>query len=241
MKNPYNNLMNSLGNRTSALFAGVLLPISLILTIPMFFKSELKPVTEKAPVVIEMMALQMPKKVVEPTKKVKPVPKVKKVVKKPIPKPTPKKVPKKIIKKTMLAKAKPVKKEIVETKKLPPVKEIEKIAELPKEIVPEKVSPPTMPVPVPIFKLTEAPQFLHRENLVYPENMRSLGITGVVKLAVLIGKEGNVYRVKVLKSAGDEFDEAAKMALLASTFIPAKMGNKNVAVELRMPVKFRLL
>ena len=101
--------------------------------------------------------------------------------------------------------------------------------------------PQTMPVPVPIFKLTEAPQFLHRENLIYPENMRSSGITGVVKLAVLIGKEGNVYRVKVLKSAGDEFDEAAKIALLSSTFIPAKMGKKNVAVELRMPVKFRLL
>ena len=235
--------MNSLGNRTSALLAGVLLPISLILAIPMFFKSELKPVQEKTPVVIEMMALQMPKKVVEPAKKVKPVPKVKKIVKKPIPKPKPisEKTPKKIIKKTMLARAKPVKKEIVETKKLQPVKEIKKMVALPKEIVPEKISSPTMPVPVPIFKLTEAPQFLHRENLVYPENMRSSGITGVVKLAVLIGKEGNVYRVKVLKSAGDEFDEAAKIALLASTFIPAKMGNKNVAVELRMPVKFRLL
>ena len=71
--------------------------------------------------------------------------------------------------------------------------------------------------------------------------MRSSGVSGVVKLAVLIGKEGNVYRVKVLKSAGGAFDEAARTALLASTFIPAKMGGKNVAVELRMPVKFRLL
>lgn len=241
MKNPYNNLISNFGNQGAALLAGVILPVCLILTIPLFFKSELKQVEEKSPIVIEMMAFQMPKKLVKPVKKIKPAPKVKKIVKKPTPRPIPKKAPKKIIKKTMLAKAKPVKKEIVEPQKLPPVKKVQKIVKLPKEIVPEIISLPTMPVPVPIFKLTEAPQFLHRENLVYPESMRSSGITGIVKLAVLIGKEGNVYRVKILKSAGDDFDEAAKIALRASTFIPAKVGNKNVAVELRMPVKFRLL
>jgi len=71
--------------------------------------------------------------------------------------------------------------------------------------------------------------------------MRSSGITGIVKLAVLIDKEGKVHRVTVLKSADKAFDEAAKKALLASTFMPAKVGNKKVAGELRMPVKFRLL
>ncbi len=61
------------------------------------------------------------------------------------------------------------------------------------------------------------------------------------RIAVLIGKEGKVHRVTVLKSAGEAFDKAARKALLASTFVPAKMGNKTVAVELRIPVKFRRL
>ena len=234
MKNQFKiNVMN----RGTALLAGVILPISLLLTIPLFFKSELKKVEENKPIVLEMMALKMPKKPTKLVKKVTPKPK-KVMVKQKKTAPPKKSLPKKVIKKTMLAKAKPVKKEMIK----PPIKkQIQKVAELPKKVEPEVVVTPTMPIPVPIFKLTEAPQFLHRESLIYPEGMRATGTTGIVKLAVLIDNEGNVYRVKVIKSAGDDFDEAARKALLSSTFIPAKMGNKNVAVELRMPVKFRLL
>jgi len=215
-------------NSAIALCVGVLIPVSLILSIPVFFKSERVQKEEKPPIILQMMALQLPQ---QKSLKKKPIEKIKpkaKPVKKPEPikpktvqkKPVPKLV-KKIPKKTMIANAKPEIKEIPQPK--------------------QQQTKPELPMPVPIFKLTQAPHFLHKQDLVYPEVMRSSGITGIVKLAVLIDKEGKVHRVTVLKSAGKAFDEAAKKALLASTFMPAKVGNKKVAVELRIPVKFRLL
>jgi len=98
-----------------------------------------------------------------------------------------------------------------------------------------------LPTPVPIFQLTQAPRFLHREEPVYPEVMRARGISGVVRLEALIDKEGRVRRVNILKSAGEQFDMAARNAVLASTFYPAKIDSEPVAVLLRLPVKFGLL
>ncbi len=98
-----------------------------------------------------------------------------------------------------------------------------------------------LPNPVPIFKLTQAPRFLHREVPVYPETMRNQGISGVVKLEALIDKQGRVRKVSILKSAGKHFDDAARRAILASSFYPAEVENEPVAVLLRLPVRFDLL
>jgi len=99
----------------------------------------------------------------------------------------------------------------------------------------------SLPKPVPLFKLTELPRFLHREEPDYPEVMRSIGKTSVVVLDVLIDKKGKVRKVTVLKSGGEHFDSAAMKGMRASSFIPAKLNGKSVAVILRFPVKFRLL
>ncbi|VAW87775.1 hypothetical protein MNBD_GAMMA16-240 [hydrothermal vent metagenome] len=124
----------------------------------------------------------------------------------------------------------------------------EKIAEaaeeLPAEPTPPMLIEPTenaLPTPVPIFRLTQAPRFLHRKTLVYPETMRTQGISGIVKLEALIDKEGRVRKVNILRSAGKYFDEAAKRAILASSFYPAEVDNEPVAVLLRLPVRFDLL
>ena len=98
-----------------------------------------------------------------------------------------------------------------------------------------------LPQPVPIFRLTDVPRFLHRETPVYPEAMRATGSSGVVELAVLIDKFGNVRQVTVLKSAGALFDQAAIAAVRASTFIAARVDDQPVAAILKMPVRFRLL
>ncbi len=98
-----------------------------------------------------------------------------------------------------------------------------------------------LPNPVPIFQLTQAPRFLHRETPVYPETMRTQGISGIVKLEALIDKKGRVRKVNILTSAGKHFDEAARQAILASSFYPAEVENEPVAVLLRLPVKFDLL
>ena len=99
----------------------------------------------------------------------------------------------------------------------------------------------TAPAPVPIFELTEMPRFIHRETPVYPQAMRALSKSGVVKLEALIDPTGKVKHVTVVESAGQAFDEAAKAAILRSTFAPGKVGDTPVSVLLRLPVKFRLL
>ena len=98
-----------------------------------------------------------------------------------------------------------------------------------------------MPTPVPFFTLTQAPQFLHKEEPVYPKIMRARSIAGLVKLEALIDENGRVRNVEVIKSAGEHFDHAAKQAMIKSTFIPAEVDGKPVAVLLRVPVKFKLL
>ncbi len=166
----------------------------------------------------------------EPT----PVPLKKEIKKtKPLPKPSP-----------MLA---PVAKKIVTEKEVAPTPP-EPVEEIVNEILAKDALPTAtesienpLPTPVPIFKLTQAPRFLHREVPLYPSAMRAQGITGTVKLEALIDKEGQVRKVRILKSAGDKFDEAARRAIFASSFYPAKIDDEAVAVLLRLPVKFSLL
>ena len=96
------------------------------------------------------------------------------------------------------------------------------------------------PVPVPVFQLTRTPRYLFRASPVYPEAMRVQGRSGVVKLEVLIDKAGQVREVRILKSAGKLFDDAARRAILSSTFLPAEVDGQAVAVLWRLPVKFSL-
>ena len=96
------------------------------------------------------------------------------------------------------------------------------------------------PVPVPVFQLTRTPRYLSRVSPVYPEAMRVQGRSGVVKLEVLIDKAGQVREVRILKSAGKLFDDAARRAILSSTFLPAEVDGQAVAVLWRLPVKFSL-
>ena len=97
-----------------------------------------------------------------------------------------------------------------------------------------------MPVPVPLFKLTETPRFLHQQQPVYPEAMRALGKTGEVVLSVLLDKTGKVRDIKVLSADDDAFTQAAIAAVLASSFIPAKIDGNPVAVKLKLPITFKL-
>ena len=154
------------------------------------------------------------------------------------PPPTPKPANKKVAKERPLETVEPVLMDEI-------VADVEKVTEQ----TPSQPTSPTatqsmknsLPTPVPIFQLTQAPSFLHREKPIYPEVMRVGGISGVVKLEALIDSEGRVREVNILKSAGEHFDEAAREAVLASTFYPAKIENEPVAVLLRLPVKFSLL
>ena len=97
-----------------------------------------------------------------------------------------------------------------------------------------------LPTPMPFYQLTETPRFLHKAVPVFPESMRVLGRSAVVKVSALIDRNGRVREVTVIESAGEAFDAAAIEAIRSSSFIPAKIDGKSVAVLLKLPVAFTL-
>jgi len=209
----------------AALLLGGLLSGGLFFSINLLAHADQKVLEEKPLLVLNLM--QLPAKPLPLPTKI--TPKKMPPIKKPVPK---KKRPKKVVKKKI-----PL--------KLTPPKPVEKPQHQVVEAVSKAVTTPEpqvepLPTPVPIFKLTELPHFLHREVPLYPEAMRAAGRSGVVKLEALIDKQGKVRRVTVIVSAGEAFDRAAKVAILASTFSAAKIGERLVAVRLRLPVRFSL-
>ncbi len=226
-----------------AMAGGILVTLGLLLFINVLANYRAHAMETRPLLVVDLMAWPIPvkqeKQSPPPKPKKQPMPK-KPVVKEPPPPPKPE--------------LSPQAKKIVE--EVPPKtveqEPEEKIVEKTEEAVkpaPAEPTPPmliepaedALPNPVPIFKLTQAPRFLHRETPVYPETMRTQGISGVVKLEALIDKEGRVTKVNILKSAGKHFDEAARRAIQASSFYPAEVENEPVAVLLRLPVRFDLL
>lgn len=98
---------------------------------------------------------------------------------------------------------------------------------------------PTL-TPVPVFELTALPRFIRQVQPSFPESMRHLAREGVVELNVLIEHTGAVRQVTIVRSAGSEFDRAARSAILASAFAPGEVDGKPVTTVLHLPVRFRL-
>jgi TonB family protein len=98
-----------------------------------------------------------------------------------------------------------------------------------------------LPKPGDYVAYSISPAPLNVLRPVYPSICRNMGAEGKVTLHVLVDKSGQVAKVRVLKSSGNEaLDEAAMEALKISTFSPALQGDKPVAVWLSYPVVFSL-
>jgi protein TonB len=81
--------------------------------------------------------------------------------------------------------------------------------------------------PVPVTQVTPK----------YPEFARDAQIQGRVVLHVLVGKDGRVKNVKVIRSVKG-LDEAAVAAIKQWVFKPALSNNKPVAVWVEVPMDF---
>lgn len=219
----------------TAILIGSLITYGFFMTMPNLGRIIQAP----SPTIIELdfVAWQPPKKT--PPAAPKPEPKKPKHKPKPKPKPVPKPEPKPA--------PKPPKKKVLTEKPEPPkpvappepVKEIVEPTPPVTKALPETAEE-SLPEPAPLAKLTAMPRFIHQEQPVYPHVLRAAGREGVVRLELLIDAKGVVRKVTVLKSAGDAFDEAAIAAMKNSSFAPAEIEGKAVAVKLRLPIKFRL-
>ncbi len=71
----------------------------------------------------------------------------------------------------------------------------------------------------------------------YPDTAREAGVEGTVKLSVLVGRDGHVHDVRVLKGI-PMLDAAAVEAVTKWAFQPGKRGGKTVDSWFELPVKF---
>jgi TonB family protein len=146
---------------------------------------------------------------------------------------------KKIVKKP-IKKIKKAKKKILAKKKV--IEPIEKNFSTNKKKVTESVKheDEVIPIPEPIYRVTEKPQMLRKGELIYPEDMKRLGLTAIVIIDALIDHKGKVRKTSIYKSAGKSFNDAAINAVNNTIFIPGKIAGKPVAVLFRLPMKFYL-
>ena len=93
-----------------------------------------------------------------------------------------------------------------------------------------KIDVDQMPVP----KTTVQPK--------YPEKARKAGIQGMVLLKVKVSETGSVESVQVEEGVEGhtELDEAAVEAVKQWSFEPAQKDGEPVAIEVAIPVQFRL-
>lgn len=152
------------------------------------------------------------------------------------------------------------------TRQLPALTPPAKIAPEPRPVVPETtaIAPPTVsaapaaaaPSAVasanisasdgPAYtvqalnKLTRPPAFLHRIEPVYPGSEQRAGSQANVLAEVTIDPLGNVVAVRIVKSAGNSFDDAVIEALKKSAFVPGYINTEAVAVRVLVPFRFTL-
>jgi protein TonB len=93
---------------------------------------------------------------------------------------------------------------------------------------------------LPFYAVEKIPGFQSKIMPMYPENARKLGRTSKVILEAYIDAEGIVRMIRVVKSGGAEFDQAAIEALKQSRFSPARINGKPVPVKILVPYVFTL-
>lgn len=85
----------------------------------------------------------------------------------------------------------------------------------------------------------EAPVPIHRPEPKYPDWAREARIEGRVVLHALVGSDGRVKRVRVVRDVTG-LSEPAREAIARWTFRPAKAGGRPVTVWVEIPIDFKL-
>jgi TonB family protein len=89
-------------------------------------------------------------------------------------------------------------------------------------------------------QLTKAPQVISQAEVDYPEASLKAGVEGEVVLEITVGADGKVSAAKVVSSPDEALGEAARQALLATTFSPAEIDGKPAAISFQYKLTFAL-
>jgi len=79
-----------------------------------------------------------------------------------------------------------------------------------------------------------------QRRVVYDEDAREEGIEGVVFLQFVVGTDGRVEDVTVVRGVDPRLDQAARRAVAETSFTPGQHRGEPVAVRLSLPVRFVL-
>jgi protein TonB len=80
-----------------------------------------------------------------------------------------------------------------------------------------------------------------RENLKYPTRASEAGVQGKVILNFVVGKDGKITSIKVVRGIGFGCDEEAIRVLQKMPlWNPGKMGGRPVPVYFTFPITFKL-
>lgn len=82
------------------------------------------------------------------------------------------------------------------------------------------------------------PTLVKQVEPIYPASLTDAGVGGVVVMEIDIGVDGKVMEVKVISSAGPEFDEAAVTAARQLEFTPAEFDGKPTPVRIQYSSSF---
>jgi len=79
------------------------------------------------------------------------------------------------------------------------------------------------------------------KNITYPPSAREAGVEGRVIVGFVVGKDGKIADVQVLRSLDPACDEeAAKLVKTMPAWTPGKQGDRTVRVRMTLPIVFKL-
>jgi periplasmic protein TonB len=80
-----------------------------------------------------------------------------------------------------------------------------------------------------------------RKNMRYPASARRMGIDGTVYVSFVVGKDGTINDVKVIRGISADCDkEAVRVVQAMPPWKPGKQNGKAVFVRFNLPIKFKL-
>ena len=235
---PVDGVVNRLRHWSAAFIISLLVNAAFfyLLTVIILTNHETQQVKKYLPMVLTQTAVvqavekptqqavtQPPKPRIEP--QTKPKPKIKPLKKKenklPLP---PKPVPKPLD-------------PVVEDKLLPNRQKVEKLVD-------EAIRAPSTVIevdrmPVPLFRLTRQPGG-NVGKPQYPEAAKALGREPEVKASVLVDVDGKVIEVDIVKSGGEEFDQAVKDWLIKQHLSPGYVDDTPVVSKIIVSYQFIL-
>lgn len=85
-----------------------------------------------------------------------------------------------------------------------------------------------------------APKVTYSPDPEYPEAMRKHRVRGTSVFWAIIGTDGKVKELQVIRPLGMGFDEAGAEAILKWKFDPAKLEGKPVPVRINIEINFRI-